>query len=51
MPDFLEHGLMTVWCVTHRRDLAFESIEATVPEVRHWLALGCVMLYLDISAF
>lgn len=38
MSDFLEHGLMTVWCVAHRSDLAFESIEASVPEVRHWLA-------------
>lgn len=26
------------WCIAHRSDLAFEAIESTVPEFRHWIA-------------
>ena len=34
------HGrrVLTVWCVCHRSDLALESVEAMVPELKHWLS-------------
>lgn len=38
MSEYLERGILTFWCVAHRSDLAFESIESSVPEFRHWLA-------------
>ena len=51
MSQHLGHGLMTVWCVAHPSDLAFESIEATVSELRHWLAdLRAVATYFRSSS-
>jgi hypothetical protein len=36
MTEYLGRGLLTIWCVAHRSDLALESIDRIVPEFRHW---------------
>lgn len=38
MADKLGRGLITIWCIAHRSDLAFEDIESSVSEFRHWKA-------------
>ncbi|ESN94265.1 hypothetical protein HELRODRAFT_164072 [Helobdella robusta] len=37
MSEYLGHNMLTFWCIAHRSDLAFESVENVVPEFRHWL--------------
>ena len=38
LQDHLGRRVLTVWCVCHRSDLALESVEAMVPELKHWLS-------------
>ncbi|ESO09987.1 hypothetical protein HELRODRAFT_167821 [Helobdella robusta] len=37
MFEYLGHNMLTFWCIAHRSDLAFESVENVVPKFRHWL--------------
>ena len=37
LKDHLSRDFLTFWCIAHRSDLAFESLE-TVSEFRHWKA-------------
>ncbi|ESO03040.1 hypothetical protein HELRODRAFT_173907 [Helobdella robusta] len=37
MSEYLGHNMLTFWCIAHRSDLAFESVENVVPEFCHWL--------------
>ena len=36
LEDHVKHKLLAMWCVCHRSDLAIESTENAVPELRHW---------------
>ena len=38
LAEYLGHGLLTIWCVGHRSDLAPESVSNVVPAFRHWKA-------------
>jgi hypothetical protein len=36
LEQHLKKELFLVWCVCHRTDLAYDSLEVFVPEVKHW---------------
>jgi len=36
--EYLGRTPITIWCVAHRSNFAFESTESHVHELRHWLA-------------
>lgn len=38
MRALLDRDILTFWCICHRSDLALESVEHSVSELRHWKA-------------
>ena len=50
LQDHLGRRVLTVWCVCHRSDLALESVEDMVPELKHWRSdLVAVATYFHTS--
>lgn len=37
LKEKLERKLITMWCVCHRSDLAYESVHDSVPELKYWM--------------
>ena len=35
--DKLQRKLITMWCVCHRSDLAYEAVHNSVPELKYWM--------------
>ena len=33
----LQRKLITMWCVCHRSDLAYEAVHNSVPELKYWM--------------
>ena len=51
LKEKLKRNLITVWCVCHRSDLALESVQSSVPELRYWMAdVTAVATFFRVSA-
>ena len=51
LKDKLKRNLITVWCVCHRSDLALESVQSSVPELKYWMAdVTAVSTFFLVSA-
>ena len=37
MMEKLQRKLITMWCVCHRSDLAYEAVHNSVPELKYWM--------------
>ena len=37
LKEKVQRKLITMWCVCHRSDLAFESVHNSVPELKYWM--------------
>ena len=51
LKDKLKRNLITVWCVCHRSDLALESVQSSVPELKYWIVdVTAVSTFFRVSA-